>query len=121
MTRLALVVAIPCLFSAIATAWADTDNVRKAQSQLQFRTVAANASGGSTVPRASAPLPSDKQEMFRYLDIDGDGRVSKAEAAGHASVTLGFDRADRNRDGKLTLTEFNSIGKNRTVARKKSN
>ncbi len=47
--------------------------------------------------------------MFRHFDIDGDGFVSKAEAAGHASVTLGFDRADRNRDGKLSFAEYDSI------------
>jgi hypothetical protein len=28
-------------------------------------------------------------------------------------VTLGFDRADRNRDGKLSFAEYDSIGKPR--------
>jgi len=121
MIRPALAIAIVSLSSLASAAWADTENVRKAQAQLQFRNVAAanNASGGSSVPRAPAPMPTDKQEIFRSLDIDGDGRVSKAEAAGHASVTLGFDRADRNRDGKLSFAEFDSIGKPRP-ARKKS-
>lgn len=48
---------------------------------------------------------------FKSLDLDGDGMVSKAEAAGHAEVTLAFDRADRNRDGKLTLAEYERYGK----------
>lgn len=88
---------------------ADTDNVRQWQSQVQFRPVAGNASGGSTAPRP--PAPSDKQEVFRYLDFDGDGFVSKAEAAGNAQVTVGFDRADRNKDGKLSRAEYDTIGK----------
>ena len=88
---------------------ADTENVRQWQSQVQFQPVAGNASGGSTARRP--PGPSDKQDMFRHLDFDGDGFVSKAEAAGHEQVTIGFDRADRNKDGKLSLAEYDSIGK----------
>jgi hypothetical protein len=38
-------------------------------------------------------------------DIDGDGRVSKAEAAGNAELMGIFDRADRDRDGRLTPAE----------------
>jgi hypothetical protein len=56
--------------------------------------------------------------MFRYLDIDGDDFVSKAEAAGNEKATLGFDRADRNRDGKLSFAEYDSIGKPRPPKRK---
>lgn len=56
--------------------------------------------------------------MFRHLDIDGDGFVSKAEAAGNAPATLGFDRADRNRDGKLSFAEYDSIGKPRPATKK---
>ena len=56
--------------------------------------------------------------MFRHLDIDGDGFVSKAEAAGNEKATLGFDRADRNHDGKLSFEEYDSIGKPRPPRRK---
>ena len=56
--------------------------------------------------------------MFRYLDIDGDSFVSKAEAAGNEKATLGFDRADRNRDGKLSFAEYDSIGKPRPARKK---
>ena len=116
MIRLTL--AVLCLFAVAMPAGADTENVRKGHAHLQFRTAASGASGGSTVPRAPAPLPAEKKDMFRYLDIDGDSLVSKAEAAGHASVTLGFDRADRNRDGKLSFVEFDSIGKPRPERKK---
>jgi EF hand domain-containing protein len=102
------------LFTAV-TAYADTDNVKKGKSQLDFRSAntsasraAASASGGAT---ASQPTSSEKEAMFRHLDIDGDGFVSKAEAAGNAPATLGFDRADRNKDGKLSFAEYDSIGK----------
>ena len=43
---------------------------------------------------------------FRSLDLNGDGYVSLAEAAGDAVVVNRFDKADRNRDGKLSPKEF---------------
>ena len=53
------------------------------------------------------------EQRFKALDIDGDGAISKAEAAGNADLVTGFDRADRNRDGKLSRKEYDSIGKAR--------
>jgi Ca2+-binding EF-hand superfamily protein len=47
--------------------------------------------------------------MFRALDLDGDGYVSLAEAAGNEDVVSRFDRADRNRDGKLSPREFANL------------
>jgi len=45
------------------------------------------------------------------LDIDGDGRISKAEAAGNADMMTIFDRADRDRDGRLTQAEIDAYEK----------
>lgn len=105
------------LAALAAAAGADTENVRQWQSQVEFRPVTGNASGGSSAPRP--PASAQKQDVFRYLDFDGDGFVSKAEAAGHAPVTVGFDRADRNRDGKLSFAEYDSIGKPRPARKGK--
>ena len=43
---------------------------------------------------------------FHSLDLNGDGYVSLSEAAGDAVVVNRFDKADRNRDGKLSPKEF---------------
>ena len=102
------------LLSLACAAYADSENARKGH-QLQFRPVS-TASAGSTA--AARPTHSERHGMFRHLDIDGDGFVSKAEAAGFASVTLGFDRADRNRDGKLSFSEYDSIGTAKPAAKK---
>jgi hypothetical protein len=103
---------IVCALFATAAAHADTDNVKKGKSQLDSRSANASASGGATAER---PPVNEKQAMFRQLDIDGDGFISKAEAAGNAPVTLGFDRADRNKDGKLSFAEYDSIGRPRAA------
>jgi hypothetical protein len=50
------------------------------------------------------------------LDIDGDGRVSKAEAAGNADMMMIFDRADRDRDGRLTQAEMDAYEKRKSRA-----
>ena len=57
---------------------------------------------------------------FRSLDLNGDGYVSLAEAAGDAVVVNRFDKADRNRDGKLSRKEFANLSKVKVrVAKKK--
>src|SRR3954470_24265164 len=57
---------------------------------------------------------ADKASIDRYfqaLDLNGDGYVSLSEAAGDQVVVERFDKADRNRDGKLSPKEFASLGK----------
>jgi hypothetical protein len=65
-----------------------------------------SAAGGASA--APAPL---RNGSFEGLDLDRDGRITLAEAAGHDELVLRFDRADRNRDGKLTTAEFKRVEK----------
>lgn len=69
---------------------------------------------------AHAQQPDHDLE-FRALDLNGDGQVSLSEAAGNFDVVTRFERADRNRDGKLTRAEFERLKKlpTRTAAAKK--
>lgn len=92
-----------------------TDKTRKAD-----KTKPGGASAGST-NRGSDPAAGEKEKRFKALDIDGDGAVSKAEAAGHEEVVTGFDRADRNKDGKLSVAEYGRLGEKpaRTASRQR--
>jgi hypothetical protein len=86
-------VGIAFLLLLSAPARADTANVAKASELLDFN-----------VGRIESP--AGKEAGLGALDIDGDGQVSKAEAAGNAQITLGFDRADRNRNGRISTAEW---------------
>ena len=55
-----------------------------------------------------------KEAVFASLDVNGDGYVSRREAARHAGVARGFDAADEDRDGRLSLLEFSRIAVNRS-------
>jgi len=57
---------------------------------------------------------ADKESIERYfqaLDLNGDGYVSLAEAAGDPVIVHRFDKGDRNRDGKLSEKEFARLNK----------
>ena len=56
------------------------------------------------------------EEEFRALDLNGDFFISAAEAAGHAEIVRGFDKADRNHDGKLSRAEFERLKKAKSAA-----
>ncbi len=60
---------------------------------------------------SGAHADSATDGYFRSLDLDGDGYVSIAEAAGDPVVVNRFDRADRNHDGKLSPKEFARLKK----------
>jgi hypothetical protein len=79
------------LLPLAAAARADTENMLNSMRVLDF-----------TVTKLAGP----QEPGLPGLDIDGDGFVSRAEAAGHAEVTAGFDRADRNRDGRVSQAEW---------------
>jgi hypothetical protein len=79
-----------------------TDNPGVTRSQQQ------PAAAGSTAER---PAAAPRRGSFDALDLNGDGKLSLAEAAGYSDIVTRFDRADRDRDGKLTQAEFERLAK----------
>ena len=66
-----------------------------------------SAAGGASAPR---PGPGT-QSPFDGLDVNGDGKLSLAEAAGYGDIVTRFHRVDRNKDGRLTKAEFDRLAK----------
>ncbi len=56
-------------------------------------------------------MPERKPGSLNALDVNGDGKLSLAEVAGNAEIVTRFERADRDRDGKLTQAEFERLAK----------
>jgi Ca2+-binding EF-hand superfamily protein len=60
---------------------------------------------------ATAVAADERERAFRWFDLDGDGKISLAEAAGYEEIVLRFDKGDRNRDGKLSAAEFRRLAR----------
>jgi Ca2+-binding EF-hand superfamily protein len=58
-------------------------------------------------PSEPAP-PPQKGATFESLDANGDGKISKAEAAANSDVSAQFSRYDQNGDGFIERAEVNS-------------
>ena len=69
------------------------------------------------------PAASATQSKKTWADVDGDkdGNISKTEAATEPAVGDIFDKADANKDGSLTPTEYKSfVAKNNGASKKDS-
>lgn len=60
---------------------------------------------------ATAPAPDAKARMaveaaFTKADANGDGKVTKDEAAKLPEISAKFEALDKDKDGALTLAEF---------------
>jgi hypothetical protein len=99
-------------------------NAAQAQGQAKKAKQKSSAGRGATAPKPPPPPNPENDAAFRKHDMNGDGLVSKAEAAGHYDLMMGFDKSDRNRDGKLSRAEYDRYtaraaqAKTRTAASK---
>ncbi len=65
-------------------------------------TVAAHA---QTEPPAQ-PQAESAEKAFKRADANGDGKLSKAEAARLPAISERFVEIDKDKDGFLSMTEF---------------
>ncbi len=52
------------------------------------------------------PASSTPEIAFMRADANGDGKLSKAEAARLPQVAQKFDALDKDKDGALSMTEY---------------
>ena len=84
---------------------------------------AQTAAAATTAPGAARVSKGEAQalKIFRMLDADGDGRISRQEAQVgirlKPSLAEDFRRADLNGDGHLTEQEIRSVAERRRAER----
>ena len=69
----------------------------------------------STQPAQESPQPQQQGATFESLDKNGDGKISKAEAASNANVSQQFSKYDQNGDGFIEKSEVSSSNKGKTA------
>ena len=62
----------------------------------------------------SQPAPQARGTTFESLDVDSDGRISKAEAEANANVAAQFSKYDQNGDGFIERAEVNQANNSQT-------
>jgi hypothetical protein len=67
----------------------------------------AYAQGTDTAKTGAEPADYSK------LDANGDGKVSKDEAMGDATLSAKFDELDKNKDGSLSTAELKASAEKR--------
>ena len=65
---------------------------------------AAFAAPAAMAQEAGDPAKGD--QSWASLDTDGNGSLSKGEAAGHSALAQVYDQADVDSDGQLTADEY---------------
>jgi Ca2+-binding EF-hand superfamily protein len=81
---------------------------------LAASVIALGITGGPAL--GAAPTRQSADTQLRELDLDGDGLVTKAEAARIAGIAERFAKFDANKDGKLDRSEFAALVASTLVA-----
>jgi Ca2+-binding EF-hand superfamily protein len=64
-----------------------------------------------SAPAKPVAMSAKLQEAFARADKNGDGKLSKEEAAAMPAIAEVFDKADVDKDGFLSKAEFAEVAK----------
>ena len=107
---IALVALSAALATPLAFAQQKTEDAATQQAQ-QTEPTAEQATGSATQsPTQSTQSAADGgKQGWADVDTNGDGNISKEEAAANPGLSQVFDQADANADGSLTADEYKAF------------
>ena len=80
-----------------------------AQTQPQPERPRSAAAGGSATAPANAAQDPEARRIFRELDRNGDGYLSREELSGERARSENWAAVDRNGDGRIAPSEFSTL------------
>jgi len=104
---LTAMLAIPAAFAQSATDDAATQQAQTQQAEELDQTDATGSAQQSAAQTDAAS--SQRQQGWADLDSNGDGAISREEAASNAGLSQIFSQADADSDGNLTQDEYKSF------------
>lgn len=108
---------LPAVLAALAmtagSALAAATEKDPGQQQPTSAQSAASMPQQSTMPQATPAataeaISSAAYEKFDAIDVDHDGSIDRKEAQASKTLSAQFSKLDTNKDGKLSVTEFNN-------------
>ncbi|TDM08396.1 MAG: hypothetical protein C4K60_02770 [Ideonella sp. MAG2] len=79
--------------------------------KLSLTLVCAAVALGATMAHAADDAKHMDVRAYKALDKDGDKRISRDEAQGHAMLSKHFDQMDDDKDGFLNAKEVRSFAR----------
>ena len=70
-----------------------------------------SAAGGASATRGSVPVQQNqtRQQKFRSLDTNNDGKISRQEAEASPELMIIFVPTDTDSDGAISVIEFEAV------------
>ncbi|SDQ34163.1 EF hand [Pseudoxanthomonas sp. CF385] len=104
LAALSAALAMPLAFAQEKTEDAATQQAQQTEPTADQATGAATQS-----PTQSTQSAADGKQGWADVDTNGDGNISKEEAAANPGLSQVFDQADANTDGSLTADEYKAF------------
>src|SRR6266404_6567147 len=109
--------ALICIAGFVTAQASPQDQTPPSSDKTSAEATASTAAQPDQVTKLRLARMDTSVAAFRKLDTNNDGRISPLEAAENPRVAAAFTMADKDKDGYLSLEEFESMNPTATTKR----